>query len=129
MCPLTALFVFVQYCQCLCLDKIPGYRGSLLWAWTFQGEYKVDRKSHLCLITIPLTIHCTHCSLLIDLCVGSCLVAESYGFIYRKKFVSINTARPLEEGHVQRQTRWKKAKSENLLGMRRQESASVVTVL
>ena len=40
----------------------------------------------------------------------------------RKKFLSINTARPLEEGHVQRQARWKKAKSEDLLTMRRQDT-------
>ena len=35
---------------------------------------------------------------------------------YRKKFVGVNTARPLEEGHVRRQARWKKAKSEDLFG-------------
>ena len=43
----------------------------------------------------------------------NCCVKNSY----RKKFVSINTARLLEEGPVQRQARWKKAKSKDLLAM------------
>ena len=30
---------------------------------------------------------------------------------------SVNTARPLEEGHVQRQARWKKTESKDLLAM------------
>ena len=47
---------------------------------------------------------------------------------YRKKFLSVNTARPLEEGHVQRQARWKKAKSEDLLATYRQDTTDFVTV-
>ena len=43
---------------------------------------------------------------------------------YRKKFLTINTAKPLEEGHVRRQARWKKAKSKDLLAMRRQYTTS-----
>ena len=38
--------------------------------------------------------------------------------LYRKKFISVNTVRQLEEGHVRRQAQWKKAKSEDLLAMR-----------
>ena len=46
----------------------------------------------------------------------------------RKKFLRVNKARPLEEGHVQRQARWKNAKLEDLLATRQQDTTGVVTV-
>ena len=49
-------------------------------------------------------------------------------YCYWKKFVSVNTARLLKEGHVQRQARWKKAKLEDLLVTCRQDTTGVITV-
>ena len=46
----------------------------------------------------------------------------------KKKLLSINTARLLEEGHIQRQARWKRATSEDLLAMHRQDTTGAVTV-
>ena len=42
-----------------------------------------------------------------------------------RKFLSVNTARPLEESHIRRQAQWKKAKSKDLLAMRRQDTTGV----